>query len=83
MVQAVDWADTEHLYHSYDLLARYVMPHFQGSLPGLEASRYDASLITNSLREIRVAQVARAKQDYEASKEATPATKKKAAAKDE
>ena len=74
LVQAVDWADTEHLYHSYDLLARYVMPHFQGSLPGLEASRYDASLITNSLREIRVAQVARAKEDYEASKTVAPAS---------
>jgi limonene 1,2-monooxygenase len=74
MVQAVDWADTEHLYHSYELLARYVMPHFQGSVAGLKASQHDASLITADLRQIRVAQVERAKADYEASKQATPAS---------
>jgi limonene 1,2-monooxygenase len=74
MVQAVDWADTEHLHRSYELLARYVMPHFQGSTVGLKASREDASQITSDLREIRIAQVARAKADYEASKEATPAS---------
>ena len=66
MVQAVDWADTEHLHRSYELLARYVMPHFQGSLAGLEASRTDASKITASLREIRAAQMAKAREDYEA-----------------
>jgi len=74
MVQAVDWADTEHLHRSYELLARYVMPHFQDSTVGLEASREDASKITSHLREIRVKQVETAKADYEAAKRATPAS---------
>ena len=30
-----DWAPREKILHSYELLARYVMPHFQGSLVGI------------------------------------------------
>ncbi|MBT3808346.1 MAG: LLM class flavin-dependent oxidoreductase [Rhodospirillaceae bacterium] len=29
---AHDWADREHTWKSHELLARYVMPHFQGSM---------------------------------------------------
>ncbi len=64
MVQAIDWADQEHLHHSYELLARYVMPRFQGSLAGLEASRADASVMTAQLREVRAASLAKAREDY-------------------
>jgi limonene 1,2-monooxygenase len=32
-----DWATRERMLHSYELFARYVMPHFQGS------RRYQAS----------------------------------------
>ena len=35
---AHDWASREKTLKSYELLARYVMPHFQGSLVGLETS---------------------------------------------
>jgi limonene 1,2-monooxygenase len=72
MVQAIDWADAEHLYHSYDLLARYVMPRFQGSLAGLEASRRDASLITSQLREVRAASLSKAREDYAAQQGSVP-----------
>jgi limonene 1,2-monooxygenase len=34
-----EWADTAATRHSYELLARYVAPHFQGSAHTLTASR--------------------------------------------
>jgi limonene 1,2-monooxygenase len=48
MLQAVEWADREAVRKSYELLARYVMPRFQGALVGLEASQ--ASVSANSQR---------------------------------
>jgi limonene 1,2-monooxygenase len=69
MVQAVDWADTADLHNSYELLARYVMPRFQGSLAGLEASRRDASQITANLRALRAEQLAKARETYDAQRE--------------
>ena len=38
LVQTVDWAPREAMLHSYELLARYVMPQFQGSAVGTEVS---------------------------------------------
>ena len=66
MVQAVDWADAEHLHHSYELLARYVMPHFQGSLEGIVASKADASAKLAHLRTVRQAALDKAREDYTA-----------------
>ena len=34
-----EWADTEATRHSYELIARYVAPHFQGSSESLTSSR--------------------------------------------
>ena len=34
-----EWADTDATRHSYELMARYVAPHFQGSSESLTASR--------------------------------------------
>ena len=34
-----EWADTAATLHSYELVSRYVMPHFQGSSTALTASR--------------------------------------------
>jgi limonene 1,2-monooxygenase len=34
-----EWADTEATRHSYELMARYVAPHFQGTAETLTASR--------------------------------------------
>ena len=36
---AHEWADREATWHSYELLARYVFPQFQGSASSTEASR--------------------------------------------
>jgi limonene 1,2-monooxygenase len=38
LVLAHEWAPREQTLRSYELLARYVMPHFQGSLAGVRAS---------------------------------------------
>ena len=38
LVQANDWVPREKMLHSYELMARYVMPQFQGKLTGLSAS---------------------------------------------
>jgi limonene 1,2-monooxygenase len=41
LVMVQDWASREHQRRSYELLARYVMPHFAGDLLGVEsAHRY-------------------------------------------
>jgi limonene 1,2-monooxygenase len=37
LVMVQDWANREHQRRSYELLARYVMPHFTGALWGVEA----------------------------------------------
>jgi limonene 1,2-monooxygenase len=38
LLQANEWANREKTLKSYELLARYVMPRFQGSLVGIETS---------------------------------------------
>ena len=38
MIQARDWAPRDTVLRSYELLARYVMPHFQGALSGIITS---------------------------------------------
>ena len=39
LVQATEFGTREQVLHSYELLARYVMPQFQGSLVSLQASQ--------------------------------------------
>jgi limonene 1,2-monooxygenase len=39
LLMAHEWADREATLHSYELFAREVMPHFQGTLPSLVESR--------------------------------------------
>jgi limonene 1,2-monooxygenase len=34
LMQTVDWAPRDKMLHSYELLARYVMPEFQGTALG-------------------------------------------------
>ncbi len=38
LVQSTEWANRDQILHSYELLARYVMPRFQGALENLTAS---------------------------------------------
>jgi limonene 1,2-monooxygenase len=43
MVRVEDWAPRETIHRSYELFARYVMPHFQGTLTGIMTSQQWAS----------------------------------------
>ena len=40
LIQAAEWGTREQVFHSYELLARYVMPHFQNTMESLGSS-YD------------------------------------------
>jgi limonene 1,2-monooxygenase len=64
MIQATEWATREQVLHSYELIARYVRPHFQGSLLSLQNS---AAWTANKKEEIiglRRQAIDKAKQDY-------------------
>jgi limonene 1,2-monooxygenase len=39
LVMAQDWADRPQMWRSYELMSRYVLPHFQGSATSTTASR--------------------------------------------
>jgi len=65
MIQATEWGTREQVMHSYELIARYVMPHFQGSLTNLEASyQWGVDNVANIEEKRRVA-VNKAIDDYE------------------
>ena len=64
LIQATEWATREQVLHSYELVARYVMPHFQDSLTSLEASQAWSEEIKGKLQEQRAKAMERAKQDY-------------------
>ncbi len=55
-----DWAPREQILKSFELLARYVMPRFQGSLVGLEASSAWARSHAEQLARERAAALDRA-----------------------
>ena len=62
MVHALEWVPREKVLHSYELLARYVMPQFQGSLAGLSVSNQWARDHTEELLALRSGALDRAKQ---------------------
>jgi limonene 1,2-monooxygenase len=64
MVRVVDWATREQTLHSYELLARYVMPRFQGSLTGIHFSNQWASGRKEALQVNRLAGLKRADEAY-------------------
>ena len=66
MVQTVDWAPREQMLRSYELLARYVMPQFQGSTLSTAASNRWAFERRESLMAGRVRAIDRAKETYAA-----------------
>ena len=68
LVQTVDWAPREKMLHSYELLARYVMPQFQGSVVSTAASNQWARERRDTLMAGRTRAIDRARQDYAASK---------------
>jgi limonene 1,2-monooxygenase len=64
MVRVEDWATREKTLHSYELLARYVMPRFQGSLAGIQVSNQWAGERKEALQANRVAGLKRATDAY-------------------
>jgi limonene 1,2-monooxygenase len=66
LLQSVDWATREAIMHSWELIARYVKPRFQGSLVSLEASEQDATRVAAKVNELRTAATTRARESYEA-----------------
>jgi limonene 1,2-monooxygenase len=65
LVRVHEWASWEQTRHSYELLARYVMPRFQGSLRGVEASYHDARGHLERVKAASRAAIERAHQAYE------------------
>jgi limonene 1,2-monooxygenase len=64
LVQTVDWAPREKMLHSYELLARYVMPQFQGTALGTAASNSWAYERRELLMAGRMRAIDRARADY-------------------
>jgi limonene 1,2-monooxygenase len=64
LVQTIDWAKREQMLHSYELLARYVMPQFQGSVASTAASNRWAHERREGLMAGRVQAIDQARQDY-------------------
>ena len=62
MIQAQDWAPRDKLLKSYELLARYVMPVFQGSLTNLKTSNEWARDRIPEFNEARTSSIERARQ---------------------
>ena len=64
LVQTVDWTSREKMMRSYELLARYVMPQFQGTVAAPIASNKWATERQATLVAGRVRAIDRAKQVY-------------------
>lgn len=67
-----EWASRERMLKSYELLARYVMPRFQGSLVSLEGSNRRAMAASEQLHATLSQAIERAHQSYE---QAAPAAR--------
>ena len=65
LVLAHEWAPREKVLKSYELLARYVMPCFQDSLEGLEASSARAQASVGQIQEVRSDALEQAHRAYE------------------
>jgi limonene 1,2-monooxygenase len=66
LVQTVDWAPRDKMLHSYELLARYVMPQFQGSVTSTAASNRWAAERRETLVAGRARAIDQAREDYAA-----------------
>ena len=69
MVRVEDWAPMDKINRSYELLARYVMPHFQGTLDGIIASNQWAKDRKDALQTNRVAGLRTATEAYYGARE--------------
>ena len=66
LVQTIDWAPRDKMLHSYELLARYVMPQFQGSVLSTAASNRWAAERREGLVAGRTRAIDQAREDYAA-----------------
>ena len=66
LIQATEWGTREQVLHSYELIARYVMPRFQGSLVSLSRSQAWSASKKDELLALRTKALDRARADYEA-----------------
>ena len=64
LIQATEWGTREQVLHSYELLARYVMPRFQGSMVNLEASQKWAADRRHEMMAVRNKSLKKATTDY-------------------
>lgn len=65
LLQANEWASREKTLKSYELLARYVMPRFQGSLVGIQTSYERSCAHSAELARARTAALERAHAAFE------------------
>lgn len=65
LIQATEWANREQMMRSYELIARYVMPQFQGSLLSLENSQNWSALKRHDLMSKRDEAIATASAEFE------------------
>jgi limonene 1,2-monooxygenase len=72
LVQQVDWATREQVMHSFELIARYVKPRFQGSLKGLSDSQAAAERAAEAVNAARTEATSQARARYE-DQRSTPA----------
>ena len=68
MIRVEDWAPFEKIKRSYELLARYVMPRFQGTLKGIEVSNRWAAERSEDLQRNRISGLKTATDSYYASR---------------
>ena len=66
LVQATEFGTRQQVLHSYELMSRYVMPHFQGSIASLNQSQARATAIKGELADIKASAMDRATSDYSA-----------------
>jgi limonene 1,2-monooxygenase len=64
LVQATEWGTREQVLHSYELIARYVKPYFQGSLANLQHSARWSSDKRGEIMDLRAQAIDKAKRDY-------------------
>jgi limonene 1,2-monooxygenase len=65
MIQATEWGTREQVKHSYELIARYVMPQFQGSLVSLRNSQKQSADLKDELNVLKEKAMQQATRDYE------------------
>ena len=65
LIMATESANRQQVRHSYELIARYVMPQFQNSLTNLTASQEWAARERHDLMALRTKSLNKATQDYQ------------------